>query len=129
MLCGHHGDNMADVNVLPPELLLMVIKVFGSFMYYFGFSLVDLFWTFLLQVFYLLDWSQLGTAMSVCKRWAEVSRTLSSSSSPVHKKKQGEFFEQMVTIISTKTIIFILTTFRLVGAAGPSLLCTCEAPS
>lgn len=67
---------MADIDHLPPELLLLVIKV--------AFLFDDLLLTFNWQVFYMLNWTDLGAAMAVCKRWAEVNLDLKLASSPGH---------------------------------------------
>ena len=59
------GDKMENINLLPNELLLEVTRDLGC-------SKVSGLVTFPLQVFRWLSQTELGIAMLVCKKWAQV---------------------------------------------------------
>ena len=60
------GDKMENINLLPNELLLEVTRDLGC-------SKVSGLVTFPLQVFRWLSQTELGIAMLVCKKWAQVA--------------------------------------------------------
>ena len=58
---------------LPPEILMMVIKTFAKQLL-----------TFASQIFAFLPWRDLGSAMLVCRRWAQVRDSCHHPHRPRH---------------------------------------------